>query len=255
VTDCSAVATRLASSLPSWSLSLPIDLQGFPAVQRRSPIREKRRRDLLDLALLQSSVQTADLTYARSPLVGFIHLVPLRRHFRRASTPDRARRLDHRHPDSHQDTRSVLVVLHHLDGLLRSTDSDVLQPVPARVRHVWPPLVPHPSKLVRGPKSTSPRRGHPSKNIDHQQRYHISAAVSLLWLSLATPTACAPPKRLTDAQDETNSRSTPACKQSCVSLSVGWNPAGPPTLRRESLDPPSMPDLLAARRRLTFSPG
>jgi len=126
-------------------LSLPIDLQGFSAAQHRDPIRKKRRCDLLDLASpteLRSN-SWPDLRQIASR--GIRSLVPLRRHFRRASPPSRVRRLDFRHPGANQAARSVLVVSHHLDGLLRSTDSGVLQPVPARVRRVWPLSPPAPA--------------------------------------------------------------------------------------------------------------
>jgi len=83
-------------------------------------------------------------------------LVPLRRHFRRASTPSRARRLDFRHPGANQAARSVLVVSHHLDGLLRSTDSGVLQPVPARVRRVSSPSTLDPASWFEA-RQTLPR--------------------------------------------------------------------------------------------------
>jgi hypothetical protein len=112
---------------------------------------------------------------------------PLRRHDCSASTPGSVRGLFLRPSDSRQTACSVLVVSHHFDGFLRTAGSGVLQPVPARVRRVWPPLDLRSSKLVRSPFDASPRREHPSKNLPHQQLYRIAAAASFLRLSLATP--------------------------------------------------------------------
>jgi len=166
-------------------------------------------------------------------------LVPLRRHFRRASTPSRARRLDFRHPGANQAARSVLVVSHHLDGLLRSTDSGVLQPVPARVRRVSPlsPLA---------PASWPEARRTPPRDAGTPRRTFI---ISSCTTSLQPLPSCdypslprspiGPPKRTTDARDETNPCSTHRCKQLPVSRSVELEPGL--TARSPEENPPDQP--------------
>jgi len=79
------------------------------------------------------------------------------------------------------DSRSVLVVSHHLDGFLHAGAAGLLHPAASSgVRRVSRPGFQITRECPASP-SRSPRRGsYPSKSSPHQQPYRITAAVALV---------------------------------------------------------------------------
>jgi hypothetical protein len=138
------------------------------------------------LPLLQS-VSPPRLAPSRwPPLMGFAS--PLRRHLhtRVHSHPIRRSGFGHRLP--HRQSRSALVVSHHLDGLLREQAVSLLHLTTGKRFAAFPPLRP-PNLDARASTPGSLRgfpaaQSHPSKNSPRQQPYRVTAAVALLTLQL-----------------------------------------------------------------------
>jgi hypothetical protein len=81
------------------------------------------------------------------------------------------------------ESRSVLVVSHHLDGFLRSAAPGLLHPGTGLGSRRFPTSHPRDPSQSRDPSEPgrSPQRlSHPSKNSPHPQPYRVTAAVALL---------------------------------------------------------------------------
>jgi hypothetical protein len=80
------------------------------------------------------------------------------------------------------DSRSALVVSHHLDGFLRTRVTGLLHPATSQGFAAFPAVrLPVPPESSAVHRVLSPRRvSHPSKSSPHQQPYYITAAVAFL---------------------------------------------------------------------------
>jgi hypothetical protein len=116
------------------------------------------------------------------PLIGFA--LPRRRHPLFASTPVRAKALPSAAQRHAGRSRAVLVVSHHLDGLLRKQVVGLLHPTASQRFVPFPPdpdPVDHRSDLPgTDPQISRDAASHPSKNSPCQQPFRVTTAVALL---------------------------------------------------------------------------
>lgn len=146
--------------------------------------------------LLQSAVQIADLTCARSPLVGFVHWCPFADISIVRPLPAESENSTFgnlaptrlRVPSSWFHTTSTVYSARQFQVYC-----NLYRPGFDTFPHSGPPNQQADSKPLG---STSPRRGHPSKNLSRRQPCRIAATVAFLRFPLATLPVPSPPKRL-----------------------------------------------------------